>query len=437
MPPDWGHIWGHLAHANQEMPPMSLTDVICRKAKPKAKTYRLFDGGGLYLEVAPSGSKWWRLKYRFAGKENRLAFGVYPDVSLASAREKRSEARELLANDINPTHQHKANKTANAERNANSFEVVTREWIEVKGAEWAESTKEKIVARMEKDILPYIGARPVSEITAPDLLQCLRRIESRGTIDTAHRALTECGGVLRYAVATGRVTSDPSRDLRGALKKATSTNFAALTKPDDVSLLMRAIETYRGSPVVRAALKFSALVFQRPGEIRHMQWDQIDWDACEWRYVVSKTKKQTTALHVVPLSAQCIAILKDLQPLTGHRMELKPDAPHYVFHGARSRLRPISENTVRLAIRNMGYTDEQMTAHGFRAMARSLLAELGWNESAIERQLSHKPAGPLGTAYDRGQFAIERRKMMQAWADYLDALRDGRNVIAGKFGKVA
>lgn len=416
---------------------MSLTDVQCKKAKPQAKTYRLFDGGGLYLEVAPSGSKWWRLKYRFAGKENRLAFGVYPDVSLVSAREKRAAARELLADGINPTHQHRANKFASAERNANSFEVVTREWIEVKGAEWAESTKEKIVARMEKDILPYIGALPISEITAPALLHCLRRIEARGRIDTAHRALTECGGVLRYAVATGRIASDPSRDLRGALKKSTSTNFAALTKPDDVSALMRSIEAYQGSPIVRAALKFSALVFQRPGEIRHMQWDQIDWDKCEWRYVVSKTKKQTTALHVVPLSSQCIEILKDLQPLTGHKMELKPDEPHYVFHGARSKLRPISENTANLAIRNMGYTNAQMTAHGFRAMARSLLAELGWNESAIERQLSHKPAGPLGTAYERAQFMDERRKMMQAWSDYLDVLREGRNVIAGKFGKIA
>jgi integrase len=284
-------------------------------------------------------------------------------------------------------------------------------------------------------VMPALGDKPLTSIQPPDVLDALRAIERSGRLETLHRVKARISEVFRYAIATGRAVSDPTRDLRGALKpKRPTRHFAALTEPQQVGDLLRAIDGYTGTPEVRAALKLAPLLFVRPGELRAAQWSQfeLDSDAPTWRYFVSKTKVH----HIVPLSAQAVAILRELQPLTGAGLELKPDAPRYVFPGARSRLRPMSENAVTAALRSLGYTGEQMTGHGFRATARTLLAEMGWMPDIIERQLAHKPAGPLGAAYDRATFLVERRKLMQAWADYLDGLRRGA-VIHGRFGKAA
>lgn len=405
---------------------MALTDTACKNAKGQAKPYKLADERGLFLIVNPSGSKWWRLRVYFRGKENMLSLGVYPDVGLKDARERRDEARKLIAAGIDPAAQRQQEKQEAATAAANSFAAITAEWL---GNQLlAASTRDKLERRLERDILPYLGKRPIAEIKPAELLAVLRRIEER-SVDTAHRALTECGQILRYAVRTGRLESDITRDLRGALKKIDRQHFAAITDAREVGPLMRAIWSYGGTAEVRSALRLTPLLFQRPGEIRHMQWNEIDLEAAEWRYFVTKTK----SWHVVPLPRQAIAILRELEPLTGQGIPGKPDAPRYVFPGARSRTMPMSNNALRQALRNLGYTNDQQTAHGFRAMARSLLAELGWKPDVIERQLAHKPSGPLGGAYDRALFLSERREMMQAWADYLDSLARGEsNVVALK-----
>ena len=395
-----------------------LTNTAILKAKPKAKAFKLFDGGGLHLEVTPTGGKWWRIKYRFDGKEKRLSLGVYPDVSLKDARERHDEARKLLAGGIDPSEHRKAARSIRADRAANSFEAVTREWYAKHSPNWAEIHADRIIRRFERDIFPWIGGRPVAEITAPELLAAVRRIEARGALETAHRALGACGQVFRYAVATGRAERDPSRDLQGALPPVKGEHFAAITDPKRVGELLRAIDGYQGTLTVQCALRLAPLVFVRPGELRRAQWADIDLDAAEWRYTVTKTDTP----HIVPLSTQAVAILGELHGLTG--------GGQYVFPGARSPKRPMSDNAILAAMRRMGIVKDEMSGHGFRAMARTILDEvLGVRPDLIEHQLAHAVRDPNGRAYNRTAHLPERRKMMQQWADYLDTLKAGAEVI--------
>lgn len=406
-----------------------LTDAQVKNAKLKDKAYKLSDGGGLYLEVMPTGSKLWRFKFkRTNGKESRLAFGAYPEVNLAEAREKRAAARKLANQGIDLADHRNAQKAAKASQTANTFEAVALEWLAKCKDGWAPSHYIKIAKRLENDVFPYLGSRPIAGITAPDLLAIIRRIESRGVLETAHRALANCGQIFRYAVATGRAERDPSGDLRGALPsvKSRRTHFAAVTEPKEVAGLLLALDGYQGTPTVRAALRLAPLVFVRPGELRAAQWADIDLDGAEWRYTVTKTKTQ----HIVPLSIQAVAILRELHPLTG--------AGRYVFPSPRTEERPMSDNAVLSAMRRMGIGKEEMTGHGFRAMARTILDEvLGFRPDHIEHQLAHAVRDPLGRAYNRTTHLEERSVMMQAWADYLDSLKQGGNLISGNFGRRA
>lgn len=398
-----------------------LTDTAIRKAKPGPKPTKLRDGGGLYVQLNPDGSRWWRWDYRrpVTGKRNTLSLGTYPEVSLADARGRQAEARRLLASGIDPGEHRKAAKVAGVEKAANSFEVVTREWLGKQ--KWVESYRCKVVAWMDNDVFPWIGGRPVAELAAPDFLRVARRIEERGAIESAHRIMQNCGQVMRYAVATGRADRNPVTDLRGALAPPMERHHAAITDPRELGGLLRAIDGYAGDASTRAALRLAPLVFVRPGELRHAEWSEIDLDAGEWNIPAHKMKMREP--HLVPLSSQAVAILRDLQPLTGHRQ--------YVFPGGRSPKRPLSDNALTAALRRMGFDKETMTAHGFRATARTLLDEvLGWRPDLIEHQLAHAVRDPNGRAYNRTSHLPERRKMMQAWADYLDALRaDTGNVV--------
>jgi integrase len=397
---------------------MPLTDTAARSAKPAAKTIRMFDRDGLYLEVSPRGGKWWRLKYRYAGKEKRVSLGVYPEVNLKKARARTIDARQLLADGVDPSENRRAAKVAQTEGAANSFEVVTREWIDKQMKSWVKGHGERILMRFERDIFPWIGARPIADLTAPELLTTVRRIEKRGALETAHRALGNCGQVFRYAIATGRAKRDPSTDLRGALPPVKPEHFAAITDPKRVGALMRAIEGYEGSLTVRCALRLAALVFVRPGELRHAEWTAMDLDGAEWRYTVTKTNTP----HIVPLSSQAVAILRELKPFTGRG--------RFVFSSARSSQRPMSNNAILAAMRRMGISKDEMSGHGFRAMARTILDEvLGFRPDFIEHQLAHAVRDPNGRAYNRTAHLAERRKMMQAWADYLDKLKNGAAVI--------
>jgi integrase len=397
---------------------MPLTDTLARNAKPAAKTVRMFDRDGLYLEVSPRGGKWWRLKYRFAGREKRVSLGVYPEVNLKKARARTIEARQLLEAGVDPSENRRAAKAAQIEGAANSFEVVTREWIDRQMKSWVKGHGERILTRFERDLFPWIGARPIADLTAPELLTTVRRIEKRGALETAHRALGNCGQVFRYAIATGRAKRDPTGDLRGALPPVKTEHFAAITEPKRVGALMRAIEGYEGSLTVRCALRLAPLVFVRPGELRHAEWTAMDLDGGEWRYTVTKTNTP----HVVPLSSQAVAILRELKPLTGRG--------RYVFSSARSSQRPMSDNAILAAMRRMGIAKDEMSGHGFRAMARTILDEvLGFRPDFIEHQLAHAVRDPNGRAYNRTAHLAERRKMMQAWADYLDKLKYGADVI--------
>jgi len=397
---------------------MALTDTAIRNAKPGAKPARLFDERGLYLEVTPSGGKWWRFRYRFGGKAKLLSMGTYPDVGLAKARERRDEARKLLADGIDPSQQRKATKAAGTERAANSFEVVAREWYGKMSPTWNTAHGVRIIRRLERDVFPWIGARPVAEVTAPELLGVLRRIEQRGALETAHRALQNCGQVFRYAIATGRAERDPSGDLRGALPPVKGTHFAAVTDPAKVGHLLRTLDGYQGTFTVQCALKLAPLVFVRPGELRAAQWADIDLDAAEWRFHVTKTDTG----HIVPLARQAVDILRELHALTGRG--------RYVFPGARSRERPMSENAILAALRRLEIGKDEMSGHGFRAMARTILDEvLGVRPDLIEHQLAHAVRDPNGRAYNRTAHLPARRDMMQQWADWLDKQKTGADVI--------
>ncbi len=397
---------------------MPLTDTTVRTTKARAKPFKIADGRGLYLLVAPAG-KYWRFDYRFAGKRKTLALGVYPDLTLSKARERRESARKQLADEIDPGLARKAARAATVDRAANSFEIIAREWHGKFEPSWTPAHAGRILRRLEVNVFPWLGGRPVGEITAPELLAILRRVESRGALETAHRVHQNCGQVFRYAVATGRALRDPSGDLRGALPPARERHHSSITDPKQVGELLRAIGGYQGSFISKCALCLAPLVFVRPGELRNAMWQEFDLDGAEWRIPAERMKMR--APHIVPLSRQAIVILRELQALTG--------AARYVFPGARSNGRPMSENTVNAALRRLGYGSDQMTGHGFRSMASTLLNEAGWHRDAIERQLAHAERDEIRAAYNYAEHLPERKRMMQAWADYLSALEVGADVI--------
>ncbi|MBR8283912.1 tyrosine-type recombinase/integrase [Burkholderia vietnamiensis] len=392
-----------------------LTDAAIKNAKPREKSYRLRDGGGLYLEVMPIGSKLWRWKYYFDGKEKRLSFGKYPDVGLKDARARRDDARKLKAAGIDPGEHRKTVKAARLERAANTFEAVAREWFERMMSDKAASHKDKVIARLENDLFPWLGERPIAEITGPEVLACLRRIEDRGACDTARRALQNCAAVFSYAVASGRAQGNPATHLTKILRPAKLGHFAAVTEPEKVGPLLRKMAFARTTVPVKCALRLAPYLFCRPVELRTMRWDEVHLDAAEWRYVVPKTRTP----HIVPLASQAVAILRELQPVTG-RWE-------YVFPGRNDKTAPMSEATLNRALQRVGInTQREHTGHGFRAMARTILHErLRIKPEVIEHQLAHRVPDALGTAYNRTRFLDDRRQMMQRWADYLDRLRDG------------
>jgi integrase len=399
---------------------MPRTDTAIRTAKPAAKPQRLFDGGGLYLEVSPAGGKLWRLKYRYGGKEKRLALGAYPDTGLRDARDKRDTARKLLADGVDPGEVRKASKAAGEDRAANSFAIIAEQWLSRQSSRMAPATLSKARWTFEDLVNPWIGSRPVSEIDAPEMLKLLRRIEERGAHETAHRTKQRCSQIFRYAIAIGCATNDPTAALRGALSPVVSTSRAAITDPLKMGELLRAIDGYSGSFVVRCAMQFAPLVFVRPGELRKAEWSEFDLEAAIWRIPAGKMKMREE--HIVSLPAQAVATLRELHPLTGRGL--------YVFPGERGNGRPMSENTVNAALRRMGFDKDTMTGHGFRAMASTRLNELGWSSDVIERQLAHAERNKVRAAYNRAQYLDERRTMLAAWADYLDGLRTGANVIA-------
>jgi integrase len=402
----------------EQLPQMPLTDTAIRKAKPEAKQRKLYDERGLFLLISPKGGKWWRFKYQFDGKEKLLSLGTYPDTSLKDARERRDQARKQVAAGIDPGEHRKARKTATIAKQANSFEVVAREWYAKHSPNWSPNHGNRIIRRLERDIFPWIGGKPIADIDAPRLLEVIRRIEQRGALETAHRALGNCGQVFRYAIATGRAERDPSGDLRGALPPVKEEHFASVTEPNKVAEVLRALDGYEGTLTVRCALRLAPLVFVRPGELRHAKWADIGLEVAEWRYTVTKTDTQ----HIVPLSRQAVEILKELQPLTGRG--------EYVFPGARSTARPMSDNAILAAMRRMGIGKEEMSGHGFRAMARTILDEvLGFRPDYIEHQLAHAVRDPNGRANNRTAHLPERREMMQEWADYLDKLKAGAEII--------
>ncbi len=399
-----------------------ISDTKVRSAKPREAAYKLTDERGLHLLVTPKGGKWWRFNYRFDGKQKTLSMGVYPDISLSDAREKREAARKLIANDIDPGEQRKAVKAAKEQSAEDSFEAVAREWFAKFSQGWAASHSSKVIRRLEVHLFPWIGSKPVADITATEVLKCLRRIEDLGAIDTVHRVHQNCGQVLRYAVSTNRLASDPTRDLRGAIPPAKHKHFASITDPARVGELLRAIDGFKGTFPVKCALRLIPQIFVRPGELRAAKWAEVDLDKAEWRYFVTKTK----ADHIVPLSRQAVALLRELKALTG--------SGDYVFPGARSNGKSMSDAAINAALQRMGYdTSTEITAHGFRAMARTILDEvLGFRPDLIEHQLAHAVRDANGRAYNRTAHLPERKKMMQAWADYLDKLKAGATVTAIK-----
>jgi integrase len=399
-----------------------LTATEVKQAKPAEKATKLTDGGGMYLLVHPKGAKYWRHDYRFSGKRKTLALGVYPEVSLKEAREKHQDARKQLSKAIDPGNERKVEKLTRHLAAAESFEAVAREWFNQIMPEKSKSYRERTGRILEKDLYPYLGNCPIASITAPELLATLRRIEDRGANDIAHRAKQTAGQIFRYAVATGRAERDPSGDLKGALKpRRKKKHHAAVTDPAEVGRLLVAMEAFRGTLVVKMALLLSPLLFQRPGEIRGMEWVEINWEAKRWEIPAEKMKMKQP--HIVPLSNQALNLLRELERLTGRG--------RYVFPSARGASRCLSENGVRVALRTLGYDNDTMTPHGFRAMARTLLDEvLGYRVDWIEHQLAHAVRDPNGRAYNRTAHLEGRTEMMQAWADYLDRLQSEEKVIA-------
>jgi integrase len=396
---------------------MALTDTAIRATKPRAKPFKLTDGGGLHLLVKPSGTKLWRLAYRFGGKQRTLALGVYPIVTLAEARSGRNAARELLAKGIDPAVKRKLDKQSAAI----TFRVVGEELLDKLEREGRASRTLRKTRWLLEFAFAAFGDHAIGQVTAPEILLALRRIEVRGKYETARRLRSTCGMVFRYAIATGRAERDPSADLRGALTIPTVNHRAAILEPRAIGALLRAIDGFEGHAATAMALRLAPFVFVRPGELRHAEWKEFDFDNAEWRIPAEKMKMRRS--HRVPLSRQALAILKEQEPVTGHS--------RWLFPSVRSVMRPISENTLNAALRRLGYGSDEMTAHGFRSMAATRLSEMGrWNPDASERQLAHEEQNAVRRAYTHGaEYWPERVAMMQVWADYLDELRETRKVV--------
>lgn len=391
-----------------------LTALAVKQAKPKEKPYRLYDGLGLYLEVRPNGSKYWRMKFRYADKEKLLALGTYPITSLKEARDARNQAKKRIAQGINPSAEKQASKKALREVGKNTFEALSSEWFLTKMQDKSVSHQKRTQSLINTHLLPAFSRIPIKEITPPMVLAALRKIEAKGHIETAHKTKQTIGQIFRFAVATGRAERDLTADLKDALQPVKVKHHAAVIEPEAVGKLLIALDSYQGSPAVMTALKLSPLFFCRPGELRHMEWEEIEWDKKQWELPAKKMKMREP--HIVPLSKQAIEILEHLQFITGRGK--------YVFPNPRSSSRPMSENAVRAAIRTLGYTNEQMTPHGFRATARTLLdEELGYSFALIEHQLAHAVRDATGRAYNRTKHLKQRHEMMQGWADYLDKLK--------------
>jgi len=400
-----------------------LTDTAIKNAKLKqgSSQTKFTDGGGLYLLVNKSG-KYWRYNYKFNDKYKTLALGVYPDISLKEVRRKHDAARDKISEGIDPSIQKKIKKLSRRQSSDNSFEAIGREWFEEFKETWAESHSKRLIARLENDVFPWIGARPISELEPPEVLAVMRRVQERGALESAHRVRHLCGQVFRYAIATGRAKRDQTADLKGALPPYRKKHFAAIKKADQLRDLVLAMEGFRGTFVVKCAIKLSLLVMLRPGELRHGEWGEIDFDNASWTIPAKRmkarktTKEENLTTHIVPLSKQAMAILEELYPLTSRFP--------YIFTGARNRNRPMSENAVNAALRSLGFSNDMMTAHGFRATASTFLNEMGFNPDAIEAQLAHKDKNAIRAAYNRAQYLDERKEMLQTWADYIDELAD-------------
>ncbi|MDX2475997.1 MAG: tyrosine-type recombinase/integrase [Gammaproteobacteria bacterium] len=401
---------------------MPLTANTIKAAKPADKNRRLYDAKGLYLEVTTKGGKYWRFKYRFKGKEKRLSLGVYPEISLKGARLRRKAMRALLDTGMDPSIERKVSKQVGHETADDTFEFVAREWHEKYKHTWTAEHAGRILRRLEADIFPWVGSITMDEVTPPVLLKCLRRIEARGALDTAHRALNNCGKVFKYGIATGKAQRDSAADLKGALPPVVLKHHASITSPNEIGDLLRDIDGYTGYFVTRCAMQLAPLLFVRPGELRHAEWSEFDLENATWRIPAEKMKMADP--HIVPLSTQAVEILLELYPLTG--------SDGYVFPGVRSRARPMSENTVNAGLRRLGYEKSVMTGHGFRSMASTLLNEQGWQRDAIERQLAHQERNKSRASYNYAQYMPERIKMMQAWSDYLTGLKKGADVVAIK-----
>ncbi|GAA0218646.1 tyrosine-type recombinase/integrase [Castellaniella daejeonensis] len=399
---------------------MALSETAIKTAKPGEKPRKLSDEKGLYLLLRPNGGRWWRFDYRFAGKRRTISFGIYPDVSLKAARALRDEARSMVASGVDPSEQRKTEKAAATIAAANSFEDVAREWFARQKPNWAASHAEKVIQRLERDVFPWIGSRPISELSPLEMLSVVRRVEARGAKDTSHRVMQNIGQIMRFAVATGRADSDPTRDLRDALPPLKHKHFASVTEPAEVGAMLRAFDGFTGTFQVKCALLLGPLLFVRPGELRNARWSEFDLEAAQWLIPAERMKSRKD--HVVPLPKQAVAILRDLYPLSGHR--------EFVFPG-RSPKKPMSGAAINAALRRLGFdTVNEITGHGFRAMARTMLHEqLHFAPEIIEHQLAHRVADSLGSAYNRTKFLKERRKMMQVWADYLDQIKVSGEVV--------
>ncbi|HQD57905.1 MAG TPA: tyrosine-type recombinase/integrase [Candidatus Competibacteraceae bacterium] len=402
---------------------MPLSDALVRNAKPRERRYKLFDETGLFLIVTPQGGKWWRVRYRWEGREQTLSLGTYPAVGLKRARLGRDEILEQLMKGINPSEARKAEDLGALRE---TFEGQARQWHESRAPRWSSVHASRILHDLERDVFPWIGKASISTLTAPQIKPVLARIRDRGAIESAHRILQNIGQVFRYAIAGGHAERNPAADLKGWLPIPARTHFAALTDPKAIGALLRAIEGYQGTFPVRCALRLAPRLMVRPGELRQAEWSEFDLDAAEWRIPAGKMKMRQE--HIVPLARQCVAILEELQPLT--------HCGRYLFPSVRGRNRPMSENTINGALRALGYGPDVMTGHGFRSLASTRLNEMGWPPDVIERQLAHAERNAVRAAYNRALYLPERKKMMQSWADYLDGLASSAEVTALWRGQV-
>jgi len=407
---------------------LALTNTTAKNAKPKDKPYKLSDSGGLYLYIHPSGSKTWRLKYRFDSKERVLTIGKYSPnsdfgYSLAKARTSRDQAKELLTNDIDPSQDKQRKKLESKIEQSNTFKLMTLEWWNTKKSGWSDKHADAVIHTLRQNIFPFLGHRPITEISPPELLQVIRKIESRGALEMAAKVLQRCNAIYRFAITTGRAQYNPASDLREALRTPERRNHAALSAKE-LPEFMRKLSTYDGHGQTRLATELLILTFVRSGELRGAKWDEIDWDKNEWR--VPKERMKMKEEHIVPLSSQALLILNQLNELTGHR--------EFIFPSQQNANKPMSENTILYALYRLGY-HSRATAHGFRQTASTILNETGFTPDAIERQLAHAERNKIRAAYNKAEYLPERRKMMRWWGDYLEQIECGSNVLTANFGK--